>query len=126
MDETAFLSDYYNRNHNKGVEIIGLAYERTADYAESKAALIPFQQRFKVQYPILITGVEVSDKQRTEKTLPQLESIKAFPTSIIIDKKGNVRKIHSGFNGPGTGEHFTEFKKEFEETIGELLGEKGW
>jgi len=124
MDETAFLSDYYNRNHDKGVEVIGLAYERTSDFAESKAALIPFQERFKVQYPILITGVEVSDKQRTEKTLPQLESIKAFPTSIIIDKKGNIRKIHSGFNGPGTGEHYTEFKKEFEETMSELLREK--
>jgi len=123
MDETAFLSDYYNRNHNKGVEVIGLAYERTADFAESKAALIPFQERFKVQYPILITGVEVSDKQRTEKTLPQLESIPAFPTTIFIDRKGEIQFIHAGFNGPGTGEDYNKQKKEFEETIAELLSE---
>ncbi len=123
MDETAYLSDFYARNKARGVEIIGLAYERTGDFEESRKALIPFQKRYNVKYPFLVTGVAVSDEQRTEKTLPQLESIKAFPTSIIIDKKGNVREIHSGFNGPGTGKHYEEFKKEFESFINGLLNE---
>jgi thiol-disulfide isomerase/thioredoxin len=121
MDETAFLSDYYNRNKQKGIEIIGLAFERTTDFEQSKAALQRFQKRFNVGYPVLVTGVTVSDKQRTEKTLPQLTEIKAFPTSIFIDKKGKVKKIYSGFSGPGTGEHYKAFQKEFEETIHSLL-----
>jgi len=123
MDETAFLSEYYKHNHARGVEIIGLAYERSEDFKASRQALAPFRKRFDVQYPFLVTGVKVSDEQRTEKTLPQLESLKAFPTSIILDKKGNVRKIHSGFNGPGTGKHYDEFKKEFEALIDSLLKE---
>ncbi|SDE24857.1 peroxiredoxin family protein [Niabella drilacis] len=123
MDETAYLSDFYARNKARGVEIIGLAYERTGDFEASRKALIPFQKRYNVKYPFLVTGVAVSDEQRTEKTLPQLESIKAFPTSIVIDKKGNVRKVHSGFNGPGTGKHYEEFKKEFESFIDGLLNE---
>ena len=121
MDETNFLSDYYNRNKQKGVEIVGLAYERTTDFERAKTSLQRFQKRFNVQYPILITGVTVSDPQRTEKTLPQLTEIKGFPTSIFIDKKGNVRKIYTGFNGPGTGEHYKEFQKEFDETIDGFL-----
>lgn len=123
MDETAFLSKYYDENHSRGVEIIGLAYERTTDFEASRKALVPFQKRYQVHYPFLITGVAVTDPQRTEKTLPQLESIRAFPTSIIIDKKGEVRKIHSGFNGPGTGKHYEAFKKEFEALIDTLLKE---
>ncbi len=124
MDETKFLSDYYNKNHQKGFEVIGLAYERTTDFKSSQKALLPFKTRFDVQYPILITGVTVSDPNLTQKTLPQIKSINAFPTSIFIDKKGNIRKIDSGFNGPATGEHYTEFKNEFNQVINKLLEEK--
>jgi peroxiredoxin len=124
MDETKFLSDYYNKNHSKGLEIIGLAYERTADFKTSQKDLLPFKKRFHVQYPILITSVTVADTLKTEKTLPQLESINAFPTTIFVDKKGNIRKIQAGFSGPATGEHYIEFKKEFNQIINELLSEK--
>ena len=124
MDETAFLSEYYKQHPGKGVEIIGLAYERTTGYNESKKALEPFQRRFAVQYPFLITGVAVSDSLRAQKTLPQLEAIKAFPTTIFIDKKGNVRKIHTGFDGPATGKYFDVFKQEFDEEVTKLLKEE--
>ncbi|MGN6194546.1 MAG: peroxiredoxin family protein [Ginsengibacter sp.] len=124
MDETKFLSDYYDKNHGKGLEIIGLAYERTPDFKTSQKDLLPFKKRFHVQYPILITGVTVSDSLKTEKTLPQLESINAFPTTIFVDRKGNIRRIQAGFSGPATGQHYTEFKKEFNQIIKELLSEK--
>ena len=124
MDETAFLSEYYKQNQRKGIEVIGLAYERTTSYNESKKALEPFQKRFGVQYPFLITGVSVSDTLRTQKTLPQLEVIKAFPTTIFIDKKGIVRKIHTGFDGPATGKYYEAFKQEFDEEVAKLLKEE--
>jgi thiol-disulfide isomerase/thioredoxin len=123
MDETKFLSDYYRKNRDKGIEVIALAYERSTDFDRSKASLLKFKQRFDVQYPILVTGVTVSDPLRTEKTLPQLDKIDAFPTSIFIGKMGDVKKIYTGFSGPGTGEHYDEFKKEFDETIHTLLNE---
>lgn len=123
LDETAFLSDYYNKNRKRGIEIIALAYEYSNDFERSRKSLKKFQQRFNVQYPMLITGVTVSDTLRTEKTLPQLTPIKFFPSSIIIDKKGKVRKLDTSFNGPGTGKHFLEYKKEFEATINGLLNE---
>jgi peroxiredoxin len=123
MDETAFLSEYYNKNRLRGVEVVGLAYEYTTDWDRSVSSLKKFQQRFKVQYPILNTEVTVTDSLRTEKTLPQVTSIKFFPSSIIIDKKGKIRKLDTGFNGPATGVHYIAYKKEFEETIDHLLKE---
>lgn len=123
MDETAFLSEYYNKNKQRGVEVIALAYEYTTDWERSLNSLKKFQQRFNVQYPILNTGVTVTDSLRTEKTLPQVTRIKFFPSSIIVDKKGKIRKLDTGFNGPATGTHYTIYKKEFEDTINELLKE---
>jgi hypothetical protein len=35
-----------------------------------------------------------------------LSSVLAFPTMILIDREGVVRKIHSDFSGPGTGKHY--------------------
>lgn len=124
MDETAFLSDYYNKNKNTGVEMVALAYEYSTDFQRSQKSLRKFQQRFNVQYPVLITGVTVSDTMRTEKTLPQVTKIKVFPSSIIIDKKGKVRKFDTGFFGPGTGKHYETYKQEFYKTVDKLLDEK--
>jgi len=121
MDETPFLSGLYNKYKNKGVEVIGLAYERSTDFARSQKSLRSFQKRFDVKYTLLITGVSVNDSLRSEKTLPQLEKIEGFPTTIFINKKGQVEKIHTGFNGPGTGEHYEEQKKEFYEIVDGLL-----
>lgn len=123
MDETRFLSGFYNEYKTKGVEIIALAYERSTDFARSQISVRSFQQRFQVHYPMLITGVAVGDPQRTEKTLPQLEQINNFPTTIFVNKKGAIEMIHTGFSGPGTGVHYEEQKKEFYETVDRLLVE---
>jgi thiol-disulfide isomerase/thioredoxin len=123
MDETAYLSDYYNRNKQRGVEVVALAYEYSTNWERSVNSLKKFQRRFNVQYPILNTEVSVRDSLRTEKTLPQVTGIKFFPSSIILDKKGKIRKLDTGFNGPATGSHYIAYKKEFEEEIDKLLKE---
>ncbi len=124
MDEARFISENYSVYRQKGVEFIGLAYEASPDFSESQKALQPFIKRFNIQYPVLITGVSVSDTLRTEKTLPQLEKIKAFPTTLFVDKKGIIRKIHTGFDGPATGVHYMDYKKEFDEIINDLSEEE--
>lgn len=123
LDETIFLNEYYSRNQQRGVEILGLAYERTESFEASQKALAPFEKRLQVKYPFLITGVKVSDPRRTEKTLPQIDNLSVFPTTIFLDKKGMVRKIHTGYSGPATGIHYEEYKKDFEETVAALLAE---
>ena len=123
MDETAFLSQYYRNNKQKGIAIIGLAYEYSTNFQRSVLSLSKFKDKFNITYPLLITGVTVNDSLRTEKTLPQVTPIKVFPSTIFIDKKGNVRKFDTGFFGPSTGQHYEEFKKEFNETVQSLLNE---
>jgi thiol-disulfide isomerase/thioredoxin len=124
MDETAFLSEYYSKNASKGVEIIGLAYEYINDFSIARKNLLRFKNKFNVQYPMLITGVTSADSLRTEKTLPEMTQIKAFPSMIMIGKDGTVRKTHAGYAGPATGIHHESFKKKFQEDIDALLQEE--
>jgi len=118
MDETAYLSKFYERYKNKGVEVVALAYERTKDFEKSKANIEQVKKRFNANYPFLITGFTNAE---ASKSLPMLNKVMAFPTTIIIDKKGEVRKIHTGFNGPGTGKHYLAFTQEFEALIDGLV-----
>jgi len=123
MDETAYLINYYKKYHPKGVEIVGLAYERTIDFVKSQKTLAQLKTRFNVPYPLLITGYTNASGE-PGKSLPMLAEFLGFPTTIIIDKKGDVRKIHTGFSGPGTGNYYAEFTKEFEGLTDNLLAER--
>lgn len=124
MDETAFLSEYYRTNAGKGIEVIGLAYEYTTDFTIARKNLLRFKNKFNVDYPMLITGVTSADSLRTEKTLPEMTEIKAFPSMILIGKDGTVRKTHAGYAGPATGVHHEAFKLKFQEDINALLQEE--
>lgn len=121
MDETAFLSDYYRKNKQRGVEIIALAYEYSTDFERASNSIRKFKNRFQVRYTLLNTGVVVSDSLRTEKTLPQITPIKAFPTTLFIGRDGKVARIKAGFAGPGAGLYHEQLKKEFEATVEQLL-----
>jgi hypothetical protein len=52
-----------------------------------------------------------------------LNKIISFPTAIFIGKDGSVRKVHTGFNGPGTGTYYTDFIKEIDLFVRLLLKE---
>ena len=123
MDETAYLTSFHKKYQDKGVEIVALAYERTKDFERSKKNIARLRDRFSVPYDMLVTGF-TKDKVEVSKSLPMLKTFMAFPTLMIIDKNGKIRKIHTGFSGPGTGTHYADFVKEFEKTIDDLLAEK--
>ena len=121
MDETAFLAPFYKEFQSKGLEIIGLDYEKIPVFATARKNLNRLKKHYAIGYPLLYAGS--TDVAKREQTLPMLNSILAFPTTIYIDRKGRVRKIHTGFSGPATGEHFERWKEEFYSFINKLLAE---
>lgn len=121
MDETNFLSPWYKKNKQRGVEILGLAFERSADMVVSGPKIERMKQRFKIDYPIVLAGT--NDKALASKVLTDLNAVVAFPTTLFIDKKGQVRHIHTGFSGPGTGKYYDEYVDEFNRLIDKLVAE---
>ena len=122
MDETIFYNDWYEKNKDRGVEIIGLAYELKDDFDYAKSRVEKMQKNLNVHYDFLIAGT--SSKDAAAKTLPMLNHIMSFPTTIFIDRQGNVRKIHTGFSGPATGDYYTKYVDEFNFFMESLLSEK--
>jgi len=119
VDEASFIAPWYKENKKRGVEVIGIHYERQTDSAYVRKVLTRFREKFDIQYDQVIAGTP--DKQLVAKSLPALSNFLSFPTTIIINKKGEVAQIHTGYSGPATGKYYTEFVKEFNQEIDELL-----
>ncbi len=122
MDETNFLVPWYKENKDRGIEIVALHYERQTDKEWVKKTLNRYKERFGVPYLQLFAGK--ADKQAVAASLPSLNTFLSFPTTIIIDQRGKVAKIHTGFSGPATGKFFEEFVREFNNDIDALVGKQ--
>lgn len=120
-DEAPLLAEWYRRYRDRGLEIVGLAYEFTGDPERDRKQVRRFGERYGIEYPLLLAGT--SDKALAAETLPDLNRIVAYPTSVFIGRDGKVRKIYSGFAGPGTGEHHRQLVAELEALIESLLAE---
>ncbi|MFN5171388.1 MAG: peroxiredoxin family protein [Cyclobacteriaceae bacterium] len=123
MDETKFLTSWYTNNRDRGVEILGLAYERKDDFAYASDRVKKMKEKWNVPYDFVIAGV--NDKEKAAATLPMLSKVLAFPTTIFIGRDGKVKHIHTGFSGPGTGIYYEQFVQRFNEVVNEMLAEKG-
>lgn len=121
LDEMKYLSPWYKVNKKRGVEIIGLAFERKDEFEYAQGTLSRLKKKYDTEYEILFGG-KVGE-EATAKALPEIEKITSYPTTIFIDKKGIVRKIHTGFNGPATGLFYEEFQKDFNKLVDDLLAE---
>jgi thiol-disulfide isomerase/thioredoxin len=121
MDETKFLASFYDAYKPKGLEVVGLAFERTDDFAKAVNNINRMKNRFHANYEFLITMKTGADQ--ASEALPMLNKVMAFPTSIYIDKKGVVRKIYTGFYGPATGEKYTQYIEDTKMFVEKLIAE---
>lgn len=121
LDETNFYKDLYDKYHHKGLEIIGVAYEYPPNFQEQVERVKRYITNKTVPYPLLIGGQ--ASKQEASSDFDMLNEISSFPTSIFINRRGEVVKIHTGFNGPGTGEVYDSYVKETHQLIEKLLRE---
>lgn len=120
-DEAAFLAPLYRDLRASGLEIVYLQFEYFGDFAEAVAANRRFVAKFKIDWPVLIAGI--SDKDEASRKLPRLGRVYAFPTTLVLDRKGVLRNVHSGFSGPATGRYYEEYRQEFTGLVESLLAE---
>lgn len=121
MDETVYLTGLHNQYKNQGLEVIALAFERTNEREKAIELLESLKLTFGSQYDFLLASYK--KKVQPDSLLPMLDHFISFPTAIFIDRKGNVRKIHAGFYGPGTGDYYLRFKEETDAFVQKLLAE---
>lgn len=120
LDESNYLKGIYS-SYSDQLEILAVTFETQKTTEEKIEKVKKYKEALGLNYTFLIGGDAC--KPCASKIFPQLSDIVSFPTLMFIDKKGEIRKIHTGFSGPGTGEHYTEFVSETDAFIKMLVEE---
>jgi peroxiredoxin len=121
-DEAVFLKDLLASRRERGLEVIQLMFERTLDFSSQAEAVRSFAAKFDIDYPVLVAGTTSDDD--VLKKLPQVSAFKAYPTLFAIDRKGVVRKIHTGYLGPAAGELHAQQNRDLTALVDALLDEQ--
>lgn len=98
--EMPILEELYQRYNKAGFTILGVNVE--PDSAEADKIL----KDIKISFPVLYD---------TESKVSELYGVQAMPSTIIIDRDGNMRYLHRGYK-PG-------YEDEYREQIKELIRE---
>jgi thiol-disulfide isomerase/thioredoxin len=123
-DETAYLVELDRRYRSRGLVVLGLAFEHSGDLAQDTRQLKRYAKRNGIKYPLLVAGL--SDKAKASQALPILDRVRSYPTTLFLDKKGQVKAVHTGFSGPATGADHKKLRARFESLIESMLtGGKG-
>ena len=119
-DEAPFLQELYEQYGDRGFEVLGLAFELTQNVERNKRVLSVFKKRHGLTYPILLAG-NTKDKTEATRIIGGLDNIQAYPTTILLNRAGEVVSIHTGFSGPGTGAAHIKLKESYRQSIEALL-----
>ena len=76
------MNDLRNSLKSKGFEVLAINLDEETDAAKA------FLKQYPVQYPIVV--------DKSGKT-PEMYAIPGMPTAYLIDRRGNVREVHTGF-----------------------------
>jgi peroxiredoxin len=120
-DQTTFLAPWFRENKHRGVEAIAVGFEQKDDLEYAKYTLGKLKAKYGIEYDILFGGI--ADKKVASEKFAALNKMMAFPTTIIIDRKGNVRQIHTGYTGSITGKYYKDYVKKWNKTLDQLIAE---
>ena len=121
LDETVYYKALYDKYNKDGLEIISVCYEVGKTLEEQIASITYFKNRLNLKFNFIAGGT--ASKNKASEDFSMFNSIISFPTSIFIGRDGEVKLVHTGFNGPGTGDYYTEYVKKTNSLIEKLLAE---
>lgn len=121
LDESKSISQYMKDHPEIPIQVFGLCFERPKEWDKIDLLLNKYTRMLQLPFPLYYAGY--ADAATASKTFPMLDGIKAFPTLIIIDKTGQIRKVITGFDGPATGQAYIDHQQRFDALMQQLSQE---
>lgn len=120
IDETVYFNELTEQYASTDLAVTGVFFERFKDSTKAYRGIDGLSQTLSLNYPLYL-GAKLGVSP--EEVFKGLKNFSSYPTAIVLNKKGNVVYVHTGFSGPGTGVHYENYKKAFEKMLNELIQE---
>jgi thiol-disulfide isomerase/thioredoxin len=120
-DELVLYGELNSLIADSRLQVIQVAFERSDNLNNAEQSVSKLFSHANVSFKPYFGGK--ASKDNASMVFNQLSPITSFPTSIIIGKDGIVKKIHTGFYGPGTGLYYDNYKTELKALLLALLAE---
>ena len=118
MDEARMLKEL--KSEFPGIQIASVAFERKSNPRYVFKKFNQYQEDLGVDWPMVYGGP--AKKKETSYKMHFLSGFESFPTTLILNPEGEIAYVHSGFNGPATGEAYEKEKQFFRAAIRSLGG----
>ncbi len=118
-DASNYLVELRRRYGDRGLSIVGLAFELTGNFERDARQVRTYKKRHGITYPVLIAGI--ADKEAVAEVFPLIDQLRAYPTMLFLDADGAVRAVYTGFSGPATGNAHRQLRAKIESIIEEML-----
>lgn len=123
-DESRFVKTLFQKYHEKGLEVVPVSFERGSDKKVSFTRINSQAKQLDLPYPVYLGAGADSPQKSAALVFEQLNHVMSFPTLILIGRDGKVKKVWTGFYGPGTGVHYEEHTAEIERALKLFLNQK--
>lgn len=120
-DESRFVKSMYEKYAAQGLQVVPVSFERGTDKQVSFTRINSQAKQMALPYPVYLGSGAESPQKSAAIVFAQLNHVMSFPTLILIGKDGKVKKVWTGFYGPGTGVHYIEHTAEIEDAVLRLL-----
>jgi peroxiredoxin len=117
-DEAPFLAELYRTRHDRGLEIVGLAFEEAGQLANPER-LRAFIKEFGLNYTFLVAG----EPDKAAELIPQAVNLNTFPATFVLGRDGRVRATHAGYASKATGAAYSDEQRAFVGEVDRLLDE---
>ena len=118
-DSASFLAELDRTYGDRGLSILGLAFEISGEFERDAEQVRRFKQHHGLEFPILVAGL--ADKDEASRNFPLIDRVRSYPTTIFLHGDGRVRAVHQGFTGPATGDAYAALRRDYVSIVEELL-----
>jgi hypothetical protein len=119
QDDADYLRELDLRFAKRGLQVIGVAFERTGDFARDADRVKLFAQRHRLRFPMLLGGA--SDPELASARVPVIDRVRSFPTTLFVRADGSIRAVYQGFIGPTSRDEHARQREDFERILEELV-----